>query len=119
MGASKERPDSYPPSVCFFSSNAATAIDGTLDTAWGDAEALYIMVSQVFSGFNYQANVAKVAVKDSGIGITEEGQAKLFERFNQATPKTQGLFISLPLLHSYLLTSTTTEKYGGSGKKPA
>jgi len=38
-----------------------------------------------------------VAVKDSGIGITEEGQAKLFERFNQATPKTQ-------------------EKYGGSGK---
>lgn len=39
----------------------------------------------------------QVAVKDSGIGITEEGQAKLFERFNQATPKTQ-------------------EKYGGSGK---
>lgn len=37
-----------------------------------------------------------VAVKDTGIGISKEGQAKLFERFRQATPKTQ-------------------EKYGGSG----
>lgn len=46
-----------------------------------------------------------VAVKDSGIGISTENQVKLFERFRQATPKTQenyggsglGLFISRKL----------------------
>ncbi|KAK4898790.1 hypothetical protein LTR49_027743 [Elasticomyces elasticus] len=37
-----------------------------------------------------------VAVKDSGIGINEEGQRQLFERFRQATPK-------------------TSDQYGGSG----
>lgn len=37
-----------------------------------------------------------VAVKDTGIGISKEGQKRLFERFRQATPK-------------------TGEDYGGSG----
>jgi CheY-like chemotaxis protein len=48
-----------------------------------------------------------VAVKDTGIGISKEGQARLFERFNQATPKTKeiyggsglGLNISRKLCH--------------------
>jgi len=45
MGASKQRPDSYPPSVCFFSSSTGPTIDATLDTSWGDREAFYLMAS--------------------------------------------------------------------------
>lgn len=81
MGASSERPTSYPPSVIFFGNdNDAFHIDSTKTTEWGGGPVTYLMV----------------AVKDTGIGISQEGQAKLFERFRQATPKTQ-------------------EKYGGSG----
>ncbi|KAF2854285.1 two component histidine kinase 1 [Plenodomus tracheiphilus IPT5] len=81
VGASVERPTSYPPNVIFFSEEKETFhIDSTMTSEWGSGDALYLMV----------------AVKDTGIGISKEGQAKLFERFRQATPKTQ-------------------EKYGGSG----
>ncbi|KAL1608200.1 hypothetical protein SLS60_003139 [Paraconiothyrium brasiliense] len=79
MGASNERPTSYPPNVIFFSKDEeAFHIDSTMTSEWGNGSVMYLMV----------------AVKDTGIGISREGQAKLFER--QATPKTQ-------------------EKYGGSG----
>ncbi|KAL5382727.1 hypothetical protein DPSP01_006286 [Paraphaeosphaeria sporulosa] len=81
MGASVERPSSYPPNVIFFGNdNDAFHIDSTMTSEWGGGPVMYLMV----------------AVKDTGIGINDEGQAKLFERFRQATPKTQ-------------------EKYGGSG----
>jgi signal transduction histidine kinase len=80
MGASAKKPDSYPPSVCFFDDSMTPTVDVTLSSEWGKGETLYLMV----------------AVKDTGIGIDEEGQQKLFERFRQATPK-------------------TSEKYGGSG----
>ncbi|ORY16164.1 two component histidine kinase 1 [Clohesyomyces aquaticus] len=81
MGASVHRPSSYPPSVIFFSEdNNVFRIDSTMTAEWGNGPTLYIMV----------------AVKDTGIGISTEDQEKLFERFRQATPKTQ-------------------EKYGGSG----
>ncbi|KAF2446221.1 two component histidine kinase 1 [Karstenula rhodostoma CBS 690.94] len=81
MGASVERPSSYPPNILFFSNdNDAFHIDSTMTSEWGGGPVMYLMV----------------AVKDTGIGINKEGQAKLFERFRQATPKTQ-------------------EKYGGSG----
>ncbi|KAL5422769.1 hypothetical protein PMIN04_004436 [Paraphaeosphaeria minitans] len=81
MGASVERPSSYPPNVIFFGNdNDAFHIDSTKTSEWGGGPVMYLMV----------------AVKDTGIGINKEGQAKLFERFRQATPKTQ-------------------EKYGGSG----
>ncbi|KAG9195923.1 hypothetical protein G6011_01044 [Alternaria panax] len=81
MGASIERPTSYPPNVIYFSEEKeAFHLDSTMTSEWGAGAAMYLMV----------------AVKDTGIGISKDGQAKLFERFRQATPKTQ-------------------EKYGGSG----
>ncbi|KAF1362131.1 two component histidine kinase 1 [Lizonia empirigonia] len=81
MGASTERPTSYPPNVIYFGQDKESFhVDSTKSSEWGNGNAFYLMV----------------AVKDSGIGISREDQAKLFERFRQATPKTQ-------------------EKYGGSG----
>ncbi|KAF2490623.1 hypothetical protein BU16DRAFT_566632 [Lophium mytilinum] len=81
MGASLERPTSYPPNVVFFDSETdAFHMDSTMSSDWGSGQSLYLMV----------------AIKDTGIGINLENQVKLFERFRQATPKTQ-------------------EKYGGSG----
>ncbi|KAH6866645.1 two component histidine kinase 1 [Alternaria rosae] len=81
LGASVKRPTSYPPNVIYFSEEKeAFHLDSTMTSEWGSGAAMYLMV----------------AVKDTGIGISKEGQAKLFERFRQATPKTQ-------------------ERYGGSG----
>lgn len=66
IGASMERPPSYPPDVVFFGSEErALMVDSTNSTEWGSGDALYVMV----------------AVKDTGIGISEEGQQRLFERF--------------------------------------
>ncbi|OCL02426.1 two component histidine kinase 1 [Glonium stellatum] len=90
MGATVERPTSYPPNIVFFETKEdACHIDSTRTAEWGQGSALYLMV----------------AIKDTGIGINAENQAKLFERFRQATPKTQetyggsglGLFISRKL----------------------
>ena len=73
MGASLERPPSYPPNIVFFQSDeAALRLDATSGPEWGTGEPAYIMV----------------AVSDTGIGISSENQKRLFERFNQATPKT-------------------------------
>lgn len=79
VAASVERPKSYPPDVVFFNDYKEEG-DQTRSPEWGDGPAIYLMV----------------AVKDTGIGISAQDQAKLFERFRQATPK-------------------TSEKYGGSG----
>lgn len=66
VGVSMERPSSYPPNVVFFGSEEhALIVDSTNSAEWGSGEALYVMV----------------AVKDTGIGITDEGQKRLFERF--------------------------------------
>jgi signal transduction histidine kinase/ActR/RegA family two-component response regulator len=77
VGASIERPTSYPPNIVFFDSGeSALRQDGTNNSEWGNGEVAYIMV----------------AVKDSGIGVTEQAQKRLFERFNQATPKTESIY---------------------------
>jgi signal transduction histidine kinase len=66
MGASIERPTSYPPNVIYFSQDQdAFHTDSTMSSDWGVGESIYLMV----------------AVKDTGIGISREGQTKLFERF--------------------------------------
>lgn len=66
MGASIKRPTSYPPNVIFFDQETeAFHIDSTMTADWGNGSIFYLMV----------------AVRDTGIGISPEGQAKLFERF--------------------------------------
>ncbi|GAQ09493.1 hypothetical protein ALT_6814 [Aspergillus lentulus] len=77
MGASTTRPPSYPPNVVFFNSDAtALRLDKTQQAEWGDGPTAYIMV----------------AVRDTGIGISDEAQKRLFERFNQATPRTESIY---------------------------
>ncbi|KAE8381308.1 hypothetical protein BDV26DRAFT_278882 [Aspergillus bertholletiae] len=77
MGASQVRPTSYPPNVVFFRSDeTALRLNATNRPEWGEGGVAYIMV----------------AVKDTGIGISDEAQKRLFERFNQATPRTETIY---------------------------
>jgi signal transduction histidine kinase/CheY-like chemotaxis protein len=77
IGASKHRPSSYPPNVVFFrSGEVALGLDNTASPEWGNGEFAYVML----------------AVKDTGIGIDDRAQMRLFERFNQATPRTEGIY---------------------------
>ncbi|KAK4506200.1 hypothetical protein PRZ48_004165 [Zasmidium cellare] len=73
IGASQDRPNSYPRDVVFFESDAvAYRMDATNGNDWGNGDPLYITV----------------AVQDTG----NEGQKRLFERFRQATPKTEEVY---------------------------
>jgi signal transduction histidine kinase len=77
IGASLDRPSSYPPNVVFFrSGESALGLDKTALPEWGDGKFAYVML----------------AVKDTGIGIDGDAQMRLFERFNQATPRTEGIY---------------------------
>ncbi|GAB7365779.1 hypothetical protein MBLNU230_g7114t1 [Neophaeotheca triangularis] len=94
VSAAKSRPSSFPPDVVFFETEKHVHhMDATGRSEWGEGEPLYIMF----------------AVKDTGIGISEEGKKRLFQRFKQATPKTGeiyggsglGLNISRKLVHMH------------------
>jgi signal transduction histidine kinase/CheY-like chemotaxis protein len=77
VSATIARPTSYPPDVVFFASeNDQPRLDATQRSEWGKGEPLFIMV----------------AVTDTGIGIGDNDQKKLFERFKQATPKTNEIY---------------------------
>ena len=77
VSAAANRPLSYPPDVVFFNAeNDSPRLDATQRSEWGKGEPLFIMV----------------AVTDTGIGIGEDDQKKLFERFKQATPKTNEIY---------------------------
>jgi signal transduction histidine kinase/CheY-like chemotaxis protein len=77
IGASNDRPSSYPPNIVFFpTDDTALGLDKTTSPEWGDGDFAYIML----------------AVKDTGIGIDDHAQRRLFERFNQATPRTEGVY---------------------------
>ncbi|KAK8207974.1 hypothetical protein M8818_004012 [Zalaria obscura] len=109
IGASLKKPTSYPPNVVFFEADEKLAgKDTTNNSEWGKGESLYIMV----------------AVRDTGVGISPANQAKLFERFRQATPKTGemyggsglGLNISRKLcqLHGGEVGVSSREAYGST-----
>jgi K+-sensing histidine kinase KdpD len=98
MGVSTKRPTSYPPNVIYFSHDQESFhIDSTMSSEWGSGGPLYLMV----------------AVKDTGIGISSEGQAKLFERFRFAVHKPTVLLYAK--CFSRQATPKTQENYGGSG----
>lgn len=66
VGASVQRPTSYPPNVVFFNAeDNSYRIDATNTQVWGTGAAVHVMV----------------AIKDTGIGISDEEQHRLFERF--------------------------------------
>ncbi|KAJ6034438.1 hypothetical protein N7460_008613 [Penicillium canescens] len=54
----------------------AKASNATNTPEWGENPIAYVMV----------------AVKDTGIGISDQAQKRLFERFNQATPRTDSVY---------------------------
>lgn len=60
----------------FESEGHVNTMDSTQSSDWGNGEALYILV----------------AIRDTGIGINKENQLKLFDRFRQATPKTEEMY---------------------------
>jgi signal transduction histidine kinase/AmiR/NasT family two-component response regulator len=78
VSAARERPKSYPLDIVFFGSDSESLdpLDATDRPEWGDGDAIFVMV----------------AIADTGIGISELGQNKLFERFKQATPKTNEIY---------------------------
>ncbi|KAH0354371.1 putative histidine kinase-like protein M3YPp, partial [Aureobasidium melanogenum] len=95
-GASFEEPRNCLKEGLAWASTRKEHEDATLGEEWGDGKQIYLCFS----------------VTDTGPGMTEEERARLFNRFQQASPKTSikyggtglGLFIS----------HTLTEKQNGS-----
>ena len=96
IGASKDRPTSYPPNVVFFDTeDLGFRMDATRTSEWGNGR------HNTTRPYHRENDLPEctgdtvymlVAVTDTGIGISPEGQAKLFQRFRQATPKTEEIY---------------------------
>ncbi|KAK3066761.1 hypothetical protein LTR53_016749 [Teratosphaeriaceae sp. CCFEE 6253] len=110
LGASAERPTTYPAGVVSFASDGPTPnMDSTDGSEWGGGDAMYLMV----------------AVKDTGIGISDEGQKQLFERFLYVlvpfhcdlcpVPWAPPLHAAQTLWSLGQATAKTSDQYGGSG----
>jgi PAS domain S-box-containing protein len=89
LSASRERPSAYSsPRVSYFPMRAKR-LDQTLGPDWGEGEEIYL----------------EFAVEDTGRGLSPEELKVLFQRFQQASPRTHvqyggsglGLFISREL----------------------
>lgn len=89
LSAFRERPSSHvAPCVSYFPMRAKR-VDQTLGSDWGDGEEIYV----------------EFAVQDTGRGLSPEELKVLFQRFQQASPRTHvqyggsglGLFISREL----------------------
>jgi signal transduction histidine kinase len=70
--------------------------DATLDEEWGDGKQLYL----------------SFCVTDTGPGMTKEERARLFNRFQQASPKTSVVYGGSGL--GLYISHTLTEKQNGS-----
>lgn len=89
LGASLSKPPHMPHITWFPSVRSNSIPDVTLASEWGQGEQIYI----------------SFAVEDTGKGLEEQEMLKLFNRFQQASPKTHvkyggsglGLFISREL----------------------
>jgi signal transduction histidine kinase/AmiR/NasT family two-component response regulator len=89
LNASLVRPPSMPHITWFPTERSRMIPDVTLGTEWGEGEQIYITF----------------AIEDTGKGLEEQEMMKLFNRFQQASPKTHikyggsglGLFISREL----------------------
>ncbi|KAF1343735.1 hypothetical protein BDV97DRAFT_380200 [Delphinella strobiligena] len=81
----------------FESEGHVNTMDSTQSSDWGNGEALYILV----------------AIRDTGIGINKENQLKLFDRFRQATPKTEEMYGGTGL--GLNISRKICQLHGGSG----
>ncbi|TVY75567.1 Hybrid signal transduction histidine kinase K [Lachnellula suecica] len=89
VGASKERPDSSQSGVTYFPSRSNRKRLLIDDAEWGNGEAIFLQFS----------------VQDTGRGLDDNEKTLLFQRFQQASPRTHvkyggsglGLFISREL----------------------
>ena len=89
LNASLVRPPAMPHITWFPTERSRMIPDVTLGTEWGEGEQIYITF----------------AIEDTGKGLEEQEMMKLFNRFQQASPKTHikyggsglGLFISREL----------------------
>lgn len=73
LGASTQRPTTSPHNQVYFESSPDQhRFENTGSSEWGNGETLYVTL----------------AVEDTGVGMTDDEQKKLFQKFSQSSPRT-------------------------------